>query len=259
MKNLLILLFFPFVLLGQKNSFIDLLKKHFENPKQQFTLRNDTLFIQLYEPATATQAEFKEISIVPINSIDRIQLVTGKDFKGVAGISLQIHPINFTKLPKNAEKNTITSERLSQVNVASVNQKLQGQVSGVTVGNDNSPGGGTMVRIRGIGSINANSPLYVIDDVPYTGNINAINPNDIESVTVLKDPSQTAIYGVRGANGVIVMKTKKGTNVSAVLDLEDQEIPVILWTWGEAYKQLKKSGDLATLKTLLSSKTYDKN
>lgn len=116
-----------------------------------------------------------------------------------------------------------------------------------------------MVRIRGIGSINANSPLYVIDDVPYTGNINAINPNDIESVTVLKDPSQTAIYGVRGANGVIVMKTKKGTNVSAVLDLEDQEIPVILWTWGEAYKQLKKSGDLATLKTILSSKTYDKN
>ncbi len=259
MKNLLILLFFPFVLLGQNNSFIDLLKKHFENPKQQFTLRNDTLFIQLYEPATATQAEFKETSIVPMNSIDRIQLVTGKDFKGVAGISLQIHPINFTKLPKNAEKNTITSERLSQVNVASVNQKLQGQVSGVTVGNDNSPGGGTMIRIRGIGSINANSPLYVIDDVPYTGNINAINPNDIESVTVLKDPSQTAIYGVRGANGVIVMKTKKGTNVSAVLDLEDQEIPVILWTWGEAYKQLKKSGDLSTLKTILSSKTYDKN
>jgi TonB-dependent SusC/RagA subfamily outer membrane receptor len=259
MKNLLILLFFPFVLLGQNNSFIDLLKKHFENPKQQFTLRNDTLFIQLYEPATATQAEFKETSIIPMNSIDRIQLVTGKDFKGVAGISLQIHPINFTKLPKNAEKNTITSERLSQVNVASVNQKIQGQVSGVTVGNDNSPGGGTMVRIRGIGSINANSPLYVIDDVPYTGNINAINPNDIESVTVLKDPSQTAIYGVRGANGVIVMKTKKGTNVSAVLDLEDQEIPVILWTWGEAYKQLKKSGDLATLKTILSSKTYDKN
>ncbi|MCX6193949.1 MAG: TonB-dependent receptor plug domain-containing protein [Cytophagales bacterium] len=259
MKNLLILLFFPFVLLGQNNSFIDLLKKHFENPKQQFTLRNDTLFIQLYEPATATQAEFKETSIIPMNSIDRIQLVTGKDFKGVAGISLQIHPINFTKLPKNAEKNTITSERLSQVNVASVNQKIQGQVSGVTVGNDNSPGGGTMVRIRGIGSINANSPLYVIDDVPYTGNINAINPNDIESVTVLKDPSQTAIYGVRGANGVIVMKTKKGTNVSAVLDVEDQEIPVILWTWGEAYKQLKKSGDLSTLKTILSSKTYDKN
>ena len=259
MKNLLILLFFPFVLLGQKNSFFDLLKKHFENPKQQFTLRNDTLFVQLYEPATASQAEFKETSIVPLNFIDHIELVTGKDLKGVAGISLQIHPINFKKLPKNTDKNTVTSDRLSQVNVASVNQKLQGQVSGVTVGNDNSPGGGTMVRIRGIGSINNNSPLYVIDDVPFMGNINAINPNDIESVNVLKDPSQTAIYGVRGANGVILIKTKKGTSASATVDLGDQEIPLILWTWGEAYKQLKKSGDLAPLKTILSSKTYDKN
>lgn len=259
MKKLLVLLFFPMVLLGQKITFFDLLKKHFENPKQQFTLRNDTLFVHLYEPATATQEEFRETSIVPLNSIDRIQLVTGKDFKGVAGISLQIHPIRFTKLPPNPEKNTVTSDRLNQVNTASVNQKIQGQVAGVTVGNDNSPGGGTMVRIRGIGSINANSPLYVIDDVPYTGNINAINPNDIESVNVLKDPSQTAIYGVRGANGVILIKTKKGSESVIPAELLDQEIPVILWTWGEAYKQLKKSGDLATLKTILSSKTYDKN
>lgn len=259
MKKLLVLLFFPMVLLGQKNTFFDLLKKHFENPKQQFTLRNDTLFVHLYEPATATQKEFRETSIIPLNSIDRIQLVTGKDFKGVTGISLQIHPIRFTKLPPNPEKNTVTSDRLNQVNTASVNQKIQGQVAGVTVGNDNSPGGGTMVRIRGIGSINANSPLYVIDDVPYTGNINAINPNDIESVNVLKDPSQTAIYGVRGANGVILIKTKKGSESVIPAELLDQEIPVILWTWGEAYKQLKKSGDLATLKTILSSKTYDKN
>lgn len=259
MKNLFILLFFPFVLLGQKNSFFDLLKKHFENPRQQFTLRNDTLFIQLYEPATANQAEFKETSIVPLNSIDRIQLVTGKDFKGVAGISLQIYPINFSKLPQITDINSVTSERLQQVNVASVSQKIQGQVSGVTIGNDNSPGGGTMVRIRGIGSINANSPLYIVDDVPFNGNINTINPNDIESVNVLKDPSQTAIYGVRGANGVIVIKTKKGSSSVMSSEMLNQEIPVILWTWGEAYKLLKKSGDLATLKTILSSKTYDKN
>jgi TonB-dependent SusC/RagA subfamily outer membrane receptor len=116
-----------------------------------------------------------------------------------------------------------------------------------------------MVRIRGIGSINANSPLYVIDDVPYNGNINAINPNDIESVNVLKDPSQTAIYGVRGANGVILIKTKKGSNSVISQEMLDQEIPVILWTWRDAYKQLKKSGDLAILKTILSAKTYDKN
>jgi len=259
MKKLFILLFFPFVMLGQKNTFFDLLKKHFETPKQQFTLRNDTLFIQLYEPATASQSEFRETSIVPLNSIDRIQLVTGKDLKGVAGISLQIHPIHFTKLPKNTDITTITADRLNQVNVSSVNQKLQGQAAGVTIGNDNSPGGGTMVRIRGIGSINSNSPLYIVDDVPFNGNINTINPNDIESVNVLKNPSQTAIYGVRGANGVIVIKTKKGLESAIAPELLDQEIPLIIWTWGEAYKELKKSGDLATLKTILSSKTYDKN
>jgi TonB-dependent SusC/RagA subfamily outer membrane receptor len=259
MRIIALLVLLPLLSFGQKNTFFDLLKKHFENPKQQFTLRNDTLFIQLYEPATATQEEFRETSIVPLNSVDRIQLVTGKDFKGVTGISLQIHPIRFTKLPPNPEKNTVTSDRLNQVNTASVNQKIQGQVAGVTVGNDNSPGGGTMVRIRGIGSINANSPLYVIDDVPYNGNINAINSNDIESVNVLKDPSQTAIYGVRGANGVILIKTKKGSSSVISQEMLDQEIPVILWTWGEAYKQLKKSGDLATLKTILSAKTYDKN
>jgi TonB-dependent SusC/RagA subfamily outer membrane receptor len=259
MKKIALLVLLPLLSFGQKNTFFDLLKRHFENPKQQFTLRNDTLFIQLFEPATAAQEEFRETSIVPLNSIDRIQLVTGKDFKGVSGISLQIHPIRFTKLPPNPEKNTITAERLSQVNTASVNQKIQGQVAGVTIGNDNSPGGGTMVRIRGIGSINANSPLIIIDDVPFNGNLNAINPNDIESVNVLKNPSQTAIYGVRGANGVILIKTKKGSSSIISQEIVDQEIPVILWTWGEAYRQLKKSGDLATLKTILSAKTYDKN
>jgi TonB-dependent SusC/RagA subfamily outer membrane receptor len=116
-----------------------------------------------------------------------------------------------------------------------------------------------MVRIRGIGSINANGPLYIVDDVPLNGNINSINPNDIESVNVLKDPSQTAIYGVRGANGVIVIKTKKGPNVNSSIDLGEQEIPLILWTWADAYKQLKKSGDLNTLKSILSAKSYAKN
>ena len=259
MKILLILLVFPFVVLGQKNTFFDLLKKHFENPKQQFTLRNDTLFVQLYEPATASQEEFRETSIVPLGSIDHIKLVTGKDQKGHAGISLQIHPMRLTKTSPNKELNTITADRLSQVNAASVNQKIQGQAAGVTVSSDNSPGGGTMVRIRGIGSINANGPLYIVDDVPLTGNANAINPNDIESVNVLKDPSQTAIYGVRGANGVIVIKTKKGPNVNSSIDLGDQEIPLILWTWADPYKQLKKSGDLNALKSILSAKSYDKN
>jgi TonB-dependent SusC/RagA subfamily outer membrane receptor len=87
---------------------------------------------------------------------------------------------------------------------------LQGRASGVTVGNDNSPGGGTMVRIRGFGSINNNSPLYVIDGVPTQGTLNQINPNDIESMQVLKDASAASIYGARAANGVVIITTKKG-------------------------------------------------
>jgi TonB-linked SusC/RagA family outer membrane protein len=104
----------------------------------------------------------------------------------------------------------INAKELTAVPAASVTQMLQGRASGVTVGNDNSPGGGTMVRIRGFGSINNNSPLYVIDGVPTQGTLNQINPNDIESMQVLKDASAASIYGARAANGVVIITTKKG-------------------------------------------------
>jgi TonB-linked SusC/RagA family outer membrane protein len=104
----------------------------------------------------------------------------------------------------------INTKELTAVPTASVTQMLQGRASGVTVGNDNSPGGGTMVRIRGFGSINNNSPLYVIDGVPTQGTLNQLNPNDIESMQVLKDASAASIYGARAANGVVIITTKKG-------------------------------------------------
>lgn len=105
----------------------------------------------------------------------------------------------------------VSSKELLAVPAASVTQMLQGRASGVTVGNDNSPGGGTMVRVRGFGSINNNSPLYVIDGVPTQGTLNQINPNDIESMQVLKDASAASIYGARAANGVVIITTKRGT------------------------------------------------
>src|SRR6218665_2557225 len=104
----------------------------------------------------------------------------------------------------------VGAKELTATPTASVTQMLQGRASGVTVGNDNSPGGGTMVRIRGFGSINNNSPLYVIDGVPTQGTLNQINPNDIESMQVLKDASAASIYGARAANGVVIITTKKG-------------------------------------------------
>lgn len=104
----------------------------------------------------------------------------------------------------------VNAEELTATPTASVTQMLQGRASGVVVGNDNSPGGGTMVRIRGFGTVNNNSPLYVIDGVPTQGTLNNINPNDIESMQVLKDASAASIYGARAANGVVIITTKKG-------------------------------------------------
>ncbi len=104
----------------------------------------------------------------------------------------------------------VSAKDLTAVPTASVTQMLQGRAAGVNIGNDNSPGGGTMVRIRGFGSINNNSPLYVIDGVPTQGTLNQLNPNDIESMQILKDASAASIYGARATNGVVIVTTKKG-------------------------------------------------
>lgn len=105
---------------------------------------------------------------------------------------------------------TIDSEQLLSTPSTNLGQAMQGKVAGVTVGNENSPGGGVMVRIRGFGTINDNSPLYVVDGVPTKGNLNTLNLNDIESMQILKDASAASIYGSRAGNGVVIITTKKG-------------------------------------------------
>ncbi|MCD6354785.1 MAG: TonB-dependent receptor plug domain-containing protein, partial [Prolixibacteraceae bacterium] len=107
----------------------------------------------------------------------------------------------------------VDAEQLSAAPVSRVDQALQGKSAGVQVTSTNgSPGAGTTIRIRGGNSISAsNEPLFVIDGFIGAGDLNTINPNDIESVEILKDASATAIYGARGANGVILITTKKGT------------------------------------------------
>lgn len=95
--------------------------------------------------------------------------------------------------------------------VSNVTKALEGQVSGVqATSGSGQPGEGASIVIRGFGSLNSsNSPLYVVDGVPFDGNLNSINPGDIESITILKDASAGALYGSRGANGVVVVTTKK--------------------------------------------------
>ncbi|MBO5915541.1 MAG: TonB-dependent receptor [Bacteroidales bacterium] len=107
---------------------------------------------------------------------------------------------------------TLKAEKIAQRQVSSLANALSGQLAGVqTLSSNGEPGASASVVIRGIGSMAAsNSPLYVVDGMPYDGVISAINPQDIESMTVLKDAASNALYGARGANGVILITTKKG-------------------------------------------------
>lgn len=107
----------------------------------------------------------------------------------------------------------IKKDQIEKLQVGSVSKALQGLAPGVqSVSASGQPGTDATIRIRGIGSIYASSePLYVVDGIPFSGNINSINPTDIESISVLKDASSSALYGSRGANGVVIITTKQGS------------------------------------------------
>lgn len=110
----------------------------------------------------------------------------------------------------------VNSEELTQTKDLRLEQALQGKVSGVTITqNSGSPGGGMTVRIRGIGSNASSAPLYVLDGMKV-GGLEDINPNDIESIEILKDAASAAIYGTEAANGVVLITTKKGTQGKGV-------------------------------------------
>lgn len=106
---------------------------------------------------------------------------------------------------------TIAADKLQKTPAASVANALQGQAAGVTVNsNSGQPGAAPEVRIRGVGTVNGASPIYVVDGV-IVDDISFLSPNDIEHTEILKDASATAIYGSRGANGVVIITTKGGT------------------------------------------------
>lgn len=107
---------------------------------------------------------------------------------------------------------SIDAKDLEKRPAVNLEQMMEGKAAGVKVStNSGQPGGNTSVRIRGYGSINAsNSPLYVVDGIVWTEGIEMLNPNDIQSIEILKDASATAIYGTRGSNGVILVTTKRG-------------------------------------------------
>lgn len=127
---------------------------------------------------------------------------------------------------------TVSAKDLADIPVSQLNQKLQGRLAGVQINQTTGkPGQGMSVRIRGQLSVSGGSdPLYVVDGFPITGNISAINPDEIEDVTILKDAASTSLYGSRAANGVVLITTKKGkvgqTNVSFNSFVGIQQVPV---------------------------------
>src|SRR5690554_1971771 len=120
---------------------------------------------------------------------------------------------------------TVDAREISKRQVSNITNAIAGQVAGVQASSSSGqPGSSANIRIRGIGSMSAsNAPLYIVDGMPFEGNISAINSNDIESVSVLKDAAASAIYGARGANGVIIVTTKQGKRGSeAVVTLDSR-------------------------------------
>ncbi|WP_111321049.1 SusC/RagA family TonB-linked outer membrane protein [Algoriphagus chordae] len=116
----------------------------------------------------------------------------------------------------------VNSDELNAFPTSNVIQSLNGRAPGVQViQNNGAPGGGVSVRIRGANSIQGdNDPLYVIDGFPYSGNPTNLNNSDIASIEILKDASATAIYGSRGANGVVLITTKNGSGAGTVVEFD---------------------------------------
>lgn len=112
----------------------------------------------------------------------------------------------------------INSDEISKLPVPTIDQALQGKATGVKITqNTGAPGEGVSVRIRGIGTINDNTPLYVVDGIPTKDAFSTLSPADIESISILKDAS-ASIYGARAANGVILITTKQGTEGKSVIN-----------------------------------------
>lgn len=123
-------------------------------------------------------------------------VVTGYTTQRKADLTGSISVVSMDEIAKQNENNPMKA--------------MQGRVPGMNITADGNPSGSTTIRIRGVGTLNNNDPLYIIDGVPTKGGMHELNGNDIESIQVLKDAASASIYGSRAANGVIIITTKKG-------------------------------------------------
>jgi len=113
----------------------------------------------------------------------------------------------------------VDGEALNKVRASTINDAIKGKVSGVQITQaSGQPGSGSQIKIRGIGSVNNSDPLYIVDGMPVDGGIDYLNPNDIQSVEILKDAASAAIYGARAANGVVLVTTRGGQKGKATIN-----------------------------------------
>ncbi|MGV3589133.1 MAG: SusC/RagA family TonB-linked outer membrane protein [Adhaeribacter sp.] len=167
---------------------------------------------------------------VAINNQSTINITLSPDAKALEEVVVVGYGSQLKKEVTGAVQ-TVSAKEIKDIPVSQVTQKLQGRVAGVQINQaTGKPGQGMSVRIRGQLSVSGGSdPLYVVDGFPITGGIGALNPDEIEDISILKDAASTALYGSRAANGVVLITTKRGkmgqTNVSVSAFGGIQQVP----------------------------------
>ena len=188
-------------------------------------------------PSTATTIRVSYVGM----TTQEVQIVRGKPMKISLvedGVTLDdVVVVAYGTAKKSAftgSASVVKAENIEKRQVSNVTNALSGAIAGVQITSANGqPGVSATVRVRGVGSLNAgNDPLYVVDGMPFDGDISSINPADIESMSVLKDAAASALYGARGANGVIMVTTKKGNSGNARVSFDAK--------WGVNQRQIGK-------------------
>ncbi|HUX55103.1 MAG TPA: TonB-dependent receptor plug domain-containing protein, partial [Williamwhitmania sp.] len=160
-----------------------------------------------------------ETKTIPVNGQTKINVALANSSQKIDELVVIGYGVQKKSLLTSAIA-TVSSKDIEESNPLRVEQALQGKTAGVEViSNSGQPGDGFTVRIRGIGTTGDSNPIYIVDGMPV-GGIDYLNPNDIQSIEVLKDASATAIYGARGANGVVLITTKQGKKGKLVVNYD---------------------------------------
>ena len=158
---------------------------------------------------------------IAVGSKTRIDIVLKEDTQAIDDVIV----VAFGTAKKEAFTGSaavLKADDIAKTQQSNVAQALAGKVAGVQLTNTSGqPGKSPEIRIRGFSSLNAdNKPLWIVDGMPYSGDLNNLNPNDVESMTVLKDAASNSLYGARGANGVVMITTKKAKSNEAVITVD---------------------------------------